>query len=106
MTTENGHFRVAGRAGRKRLRDIAVDWFGEARAAFERPPPRPGPNSGAGYAPAPRPLERRGRSIRDEAPSLDLERDDGFEPIAAAAVHFRIATGHEIDVLNPGKVVL
>ena len=86
----------AGRKGRKRPRDIAVDWFGAERAAFERPPPRPGPNSGAGSAPAPpahRPLERRGQSIRDEAPSLDLERDDGFEPLLAAAVHFRIATG-------------
>ena len=29
----------------------------------------------------------------DETPSLDLEPDDGFEPLLGGAVHYRIATG-------------
>ena len=41
-----------------------------------------------------RALESQGLLIRDdETPSLDLEPDDGFEPLLGAAVHYRIATG-------------
>ena len=41
-----------------------------------------------------RALESQGLLIRDdETPSLDLEPDDGFEPLLGAAVHDRIATG-------------
>ena len=41
-----------------------------------------------------RALERQGMLLRnDEPPSLDLEPDDGFEPLLAAAVHYCIATG-------------
>ena len=29
----------------------------------------------------------------DDSPALDIEPDDGFEPLLGAAVHYRIATG-------------